>query len=66
NDTVPYIPEGACFWGGWGGSLIVIDPKHRMTMAYVMNRMEEGLVGDFRGEALVEAAYAAIGTPAGV
>jgi len=39
-----------------------------MTIAYVMNRMEAGIVGDFRGEALVRAAYEAIGvkTQAGV
>ena len=28
-----------CYWGGWGGSLIVNDLDARMTMAYVMNRM---------------------------
>jgi CubicO group peptidase (beta-lactamase class C family) len=62
NTSIPYLPEeGMCFWGGWGGSLIIVDQKHRMTVAYVMNRMEAGLVGDFRGEALVKAAYEAIG-----
>lgn len=65
NDTVPYIPAGGCFWGGWGGSLIIIDPVNRMTIAYVMNRMEAGLVGDFRGSALVEATYAAIAEAVG-
>jgi hypothetical protein len=25
-DTVPWIPdEQICFWGGWGGSMIVMD-----------------------------------------
>jgi hypothetical protein len=32
-----------------------------MTIAYMMNNMQGGLVGDLRGENLVRAAYAAIG-----
>ncbi|MBI5947075.1 MAG: beta-lactamase family protein [Chloroflexi bacterium] len=61
-EMVPYIPDGrVCFWGGWGGSMIVIDQDKRMTVAYMMNRMEAGLVGDSRGAGLIEAAYAAIG-----
>jgi CubicO group peptidase (beta-lactamase class C family) len=50
----------ACFWGGWGGSLVVNDLEHRMTVAYVMNRMESGLVGDQRGTELLLAAEAAV------
>jgi CubicO group peptidase (beta-lactamase class C family) len=50
-----------CFWGGWGGSAIIVDLDHRMTIAYVMNRMEGGLLGDARGEGLIRAAYAAVG-----
>ena len=42
-----------CFWGGWGGSIIVIDLDKRLTVAYVMNRMESGLVGDIRGFSVV-------------
>ncbi|TXS73766.1 serine hydrolase, partial [Streptomyces sp. me109] len=26
-------------WGGWGGSLVVIDPASRMTVAYVTHQM---------------------------
>ncbi|MEV6126894.1 serine hydrolase domain-containing protein [Streptomyces violaceusniger] len=26
SESVPYVPQGrACYWGGWGGSLIVMD-----------------------------------------
>jgi CubicO group peptidase (beta-lactamase class C family) len=65
SPTVPYIPSGrTCFWGGWGGSLILVDFEPRMTIAYVMNRMEGGLVGDFRGEAIVNAVYREIGATA--
>jgi CubicO group peptidase (beta-lactamase class C family) len=49
-----------CFWGGWGGSVIVVDTTKRLTISYMMNRMESGLVGDSRGEALIRAAYDAI------
>jgi CubicO group peptidase (beta-lactamase class C family) len=58
------LPFGAgvkyCFWGGWGGSLVINDMDHRMTITYMMNRMEAGLVGDERGYALVNAAMAAV------
>jgi CubicO group peptidase (beta-lactamase class C family) len=34
------LPEGrVCCWGGYGGSLVVIDADRRMTFAYVMNKM---------------------------
>ena len=28
-----------CSWGGYGGSLVIIDVDRRMTFAYVMNKM---------------------------
>jgi len=49
-----------CFWGGWGGSMIVNDIDHAMTVTYMMNRMEAGLVGDTRGFDLISAAFAGI------
>ena len=58
---VPIGGESACFWGGWGGSLVVNDLDTRMTFAYVMNRMGDGTVGDQRGGALLFATYAALG-----
>ena len=34
------LPEGrVCYWGGTGGSLVVIDVDRRITFAYVMNKM---------------------------
>jgi CubicO group peptidase (beta-lactamase class C family) len=48
------------FWGGAGGSLIVVDFEHRMSVAYVMNRMVGAPFGDPRNTAIVAAAYAAI------
>ncbi|MGZ4508121.1 MAG: serine hydrolase domain-containing protein [Blastococcus sp.] len=43
-------------WGGWGGSLVVIDPEGRMAVAYVTNQMREP-TDDTRGLELVMAAY---------
>jgi len=56
------MPGGpwTCFWGGWGGSLVVIDLETRSCVAYAMNKMAAGLVGDTRGASLVLAAAAAL------
>ncbi len=54
------IGDRACFWGGYGGSLIVIDQGSDLTVSYVMNRMESGLQGDLRGANIVLAAAAAL------
>ena len=49
-----------CYWGGWGGSLVVNDVDAGMTMAYVMNRMGEGTVGDDRAHTILRAVYASL------
>lgn len=47
-----------CTWGGWGGSLVLVDLEARLTVAYVMNQMlEEGPLGDDRGLTIVMEAY---------
>lgn len=57
----PIAPnEHVCYWGGWGGSLVVNDLDARMTMAYVMNRMGEGTVGDDRAHSILRAVYESI------
>jgi CubicO group peptidase (beta-lactamase class C family) len=57
NETIPLPSPNSCFWGGWGGSLVVNDLDTNMTVAYVMNRMGPGTLGDERGGAIVAAAY---------
>jgi CubicO group peptidase (beta-lactamase class C family) len=53
-DNLMGITSGrTCYWGGWGGSIIVNDLDNRMTMAYMMNRMQAGLVGNDTSIALV-------------
>jgi CubicO group peptidase (beta-lactamase class C family) len=61
SPETPLSPSGrACFWGGWGGSIVVCDLDRHMVVAYVMNRMGEGTTGDMRGVGLVFAANAAV------
>jgi CubicO group peptidase (beta-lactamase class C family) len=55
SETMPMGPR-TCFWGGYGGSLIIMDQEAGITVAYMMNRMESGLVGDARGADIVMAA----------
>ncbi len=50
----------ACFWGGWGGSIVVNDLDAHMSVSYVMNRMGEGTMGDVRGMGIVMAAFAGL------
>ncbi|MFZ5835141.1 MAG: serine hydrolase domain-containing protein [Pseudomonadota bacterium] len=58
----PISPNArVCYWGGWGGSLVVNDVDAGFTLAYVMNRMGEGTVGDNRAHALLQAVYASLG-----
>jgi CubicO group peptidase (beta-lactamase class C family) len=60
--ALPYLPDGRiCFWGGWGGSLVLMDLDRRVTFTYTMNRMAPGIVGSDRSEAYVRALYAALG-----
>ncbi|MGY1721163.1 serine hydrolase domain-containing protein [Blastococcus sp. SYSU DS0552] len=62
SPTVPYVPAGrTCFWGGWGGSLAVMDLDRRLTITYMMNKMGSGLIGSPRSEAYVRAVYDALG-----
>lgn len=46
-----------CFWGGWGGSMVLVDLDARMTVAYMMNQMREGTLGDDRAILMMVAAY---------
>lgn len=61
--TLPYLPNdpGICFWGGYGGSMIIVDTTRNMTLAYMMNRMSPGIIGSATSGALIAAAYACMG-----
>ena len=42
-----------CYWGGWGGSIVINDLDNRVTMTYMMNRMQAGMVGNETSLALI-------------
>ena len=44
-------------WGGWGGSMVMVDLDARMVVSYVMNQMLEPSEETYRGLAIVLAAY---------
>jgi CubicO group peptidase (beta-lactamase class C family) len=56
------MPTGprCCSWGGYGGSVVFNDLDARVTVAYVMNRMRAGLLGDGRGAGYILAAAHAL------
>ncbi len=61
SPVVPYVPAGRTFfWGGWGGSLAVMDLDRRLTITYMMNAMAPGIIGSPRSEAYVRAVYEAL------
>jgi CubicO group peptidase (beta-lactamase class C family) len=61
GEEMPLSPNPrTCFWGGWGGSVVVIDLDARMVVTYMMNRMGEGTLGDDRGVTILAAAYGAL------
>jgi CubicO group peptidase (beta-lactamase class C family) len=43
-------------WGGWGGSIVMVEPGDRMAVAYVTNQMREP-ADDSRGLEVIMAAY---------
>ncbi|MGZ0229223.1 MAG: serine hydrolase domain-containing protein [Acidimicrobiales bacterium] len=64
SETVPLPNNRTIYWGGYGGSLAVIDLENQLTFTYVMNRMDAGLAADERGMSLVLAGYLAAMTAA--
>jgi CubicO group peptidase (beta-lactamase class C family) len=61
RDLLPWLPEEKiCFWGGWGGSMIIMDAGRRATISYMMNKMGAGIVGSERADAYGQAIYGAL------
>ena len=60
---LPWVPdERICYWGGWGGSMIIMDTGRRMTISYMMNKMGPGIIGSDRSAAYGQAIYEALAT----
>ena len=49
------------WWGGAGGSTIIIDTDAHLCFSYVMNQMKAAIVGDERGGSLGRAVYQGLG-----
>lgn len=63
GDSKIPIPSGnICFWGGWGGSIVIMDADRKATICYVMNKMGDdiGCLGTERTWAYVEEIYKVI------
>ena len=61
SKEMPIGPNPRTFyWGGWGGSLAVVDLDAKLSFSYVMNKMNSNLTGDIRTVRLVRALYKAL------
>ncbi len=60
GELVPLPNPNSIFWGGFGGSLAIIDMDARTTFAYAMNKMAPTTTGDMRALGLVTAAWQAL------
>lgn len=54
---IPLPNPNTLFWGGYGGSLVIIDMDARGTLAYAMNRMAPTTTGDMRAYGLAMAVW---------
>ncbi len=57
GEMIPLPNPNTIFWGGYGGSLIIIDMDARATFCYVMNKMNASLMGDTRSLGLLMAMW---------
>jgi len=58
NELMPMSPsDSGMFWGGAGGSTVIVDQEHHVCFSYVMNQMANAIVGDRRGGSLGQAVY---------
>ena len=57
---VPLPNPNSMYWGGYGGSIIIIDMDARTTFGYAMNRMEGTTTGDMRAFGLAVAMWQAL------
>ncbi len=59
--TEDFLPPGRiCYWGGYGGSLAIMDVDRGMVITYVMNNMGGKILGKEMGIKYVQAIYAAM------
>jgi CubicO group peptidase (beta-lactamase class C family) len=60
GEMIPLPNPNTIFWGGYGGSLVIIDMDAHTTFAYAMNRMQGTTTGDMRAFTLAMAMWQAM------
>lgn len=57
-----WVPEGKiCFWGGWGGSMVICDVGRGVTITYMMNKMSNAGLGSGLAKRYIWEVYKALG-----
>jgi CubicO group peptidase (beta-lactamase class C family) len=59
GDLMPFLNKSTMFWGGYGGSIAIVDLQNRMSFGYAMNKMAGTTTGDMRALGLFMAALQA-------
>jgi CubicO group peptidase (beta-lactamase class C family) len=62
SDLMPFLNKSTMFWGGYGGSIAIIDMQNRMSFGYAMNKMAGTTTGDMRALGLFMTALQAVAT----
>ncbi len=57
---IPLPNPNSMFWGGYGGSLVVIDMDAHATFGYAMNKMAGTTTGDMRAFSLAMTMWSAL------
>jgi CubicO group peptidase (beta-lactamase class C family) len=57
---LPMPNPNSCYWGGYGGSIVINDLDAQTTFAYAMNKMAGTTVGDMRAFSLAVAMWQAM------
>ena len=60
--VMPLPNPNTIFWGGYGGSLVIIDMDARTTFGYAMNKMAPTTTGDMRALGLAMAMWEGLGS----
>lgn len=63
KDTfIDWLPDGkVATWGGYGGSVAVVDVNRKLTITYIMNKMENVGLGSGKAREYIAAIYKVLG-----
>lgn len=58
-----WLPSGrVCYWGGWGGSVAIMDLDRRVTLAFTMNKMADVAMANDTARECVKMVYDVLST----